>query len=302
MREAKRKRYIENLAAGIHTLAAKAEQLEEEAAVLDPAIKSCVPKKVRGQDRREYYIQVNPNKAVADGKIIRSYKQFEDIFLGMLERIGASGVRVTRADLAIDSFNPGDYELFQKLNKLLLCCLADELSVKNCYHTRDLWTNRSLSIAIKNDVMEAENYDKSAESGGKAESTNRLEIRSKRIRVSIEDEFLRRWFDRLDKAVDHFESVQQRYNQELARIWEEDQRKPEKSRDYISLTAFLLCYKDCIFTRRQLQSLLAMIGVENPERKAKNFKDRHTVEFFSKRDLILVCEGIKAAIKDFFEK
>lgn len=299
MRQAKRQQYIDNLQAGIHTLSGKADQIDEAAAGAEIMIKSCFPKKVRGQDRREYYLQINPNKA-GSGKMIRSYKQFTEIFFGMLERINAAGFRVTRADLAIDSDNAGDYELFQKLNKLLLCCLADEYEIKNCYHTRDLWSNKSLSVAIKNDVIEAENYDKSREAGEKSDVKNRLELRSKRMTKSIDQEFLIKWFDRLDKAVDHFQAVQDRYNAELLRIWKDDQQQQPKQREYLNLTAFLMQYRDCIFTRSQLQRLLESMGMENPKQKAKNFKDRHSIEFFSLADVKAVIGGIKAAMIRYF--
>lgn len=299
MRQAKRQQYIDNLQAGIHTLSGRADQIDEAAAGAETVIKSCFPKKVRGQDRREYYLQVNPNKA-GSGQMIRSYKQFEEIFFGMLDRINAINFRITRADVAIDTVNEGDYELFQKLNKLLLCCLADEYEIKNCYSTKDLWTNKSLSVAVKNDVIEAENYDKARAAGEKSEVKNRLELRSKRMTKSIDQEFLIKWFDRLDKAIDHFQAVQDRYNAELLRIWTDDQQQPPKQREYLNLTAFLMQYRDCIFTRSQLQRLLESMGMENSGQKAKNFKDRHTIEFYSLADVKAVVDGIKTAMINYF--
>lgn len=303
MRIEKRKKYIENIIAAIHTISGKADWVNDDVAVNNKAIKSCVPKKVPGKDRREFYLQMNLNtdKTIPSGSMIRSYGQFQEILLKTLDSIQATGFRITRADLAIDMFNDGDYQTFQKLNKLILCCLADAINIKNCYSTRDLWTNQSLSVAIKNDSIEAENYDKAKESDGKSKATNRLELRSKRIMRPLDEEFLAKWALRLDHAVEHFEDVQVRYNTELAALWNEDRKKPENCRDYVSLKAFLVQFQDCIFTRSQLRNLLEIIGVENAERAAKNFKDRHHVEFYSKKDLITVIEGIKSAMLTYFE-
>ena len=105
---------------------------------------------------------------------------------------------------------------------------------------------------------------------------------------------------RLDKALGHFECVQKRYNQELCNLWFKDQERADKDKLYVSLTAFLLQYKDCIYTRNQLEEFMELIGVENPKRKAKNFKDRHTIEFYSKTDLTLIIKAIKNATIKYF--
>lgn len=301
MRVEKRQKYIDNLKAGIHTLAGKADSVDEAAAAEEDSIKSCSKKKVRGQDRQEYYLQLNPNKAAPDGKMLRHYSDFEAVMVSILTSIGSTDFRITRADLAVDSENPHDFQLFQKLNKLLIACVADSEQIRNCYVSKDLWTNQSLSVAVKNDMIEMENYDKARESDNKSEVTNRLELRSKRISRQLDEEFLTKWFLRLDRAADRFVSVQERFNQELFALWTEDQKKPEKARDYMNITAFIMQYKDCIFTRRQLENLFEMVGSENPAKKAKNFKDRHTIEFFSKTDLLVIINGIKKTIIEYFE-
>lgn len=283
----------------LHTLSGKSAFCDESKAQEQMIVKTCYPKKVRNQDKKEYYLQLNPNKGVFGNGMIKSYSEFETVLFNALEEMQAINFRVTRADLCFNSDNIADYELFKKLNKLLICCIADAFNIKNCYQTADLWSNKSLSIAVKNDVIEAENYDKSVENPN-VPTKNRLELRSKRITGTMEEEFLEKWFCRLDKAMEHFELVQKRYNQELYKLWFTDQERPQKDRNYISLTAFLLMYKDCIFTRKQLVELLQMIGIENPVRKAKNFKERHTIEFYSKTDLKLIVKALKQATINYF--
>ena len=283
----------------LHTLSGKSAFCDESKAQEQMIVKTCYPKKVRNQDKKEYYLQLNPNKGVLGNGMIKSYSEFETVLFNALEEMQAINFRVTRADLCFNSDNISDYELFKKLNKLLICCIADAFNIKNCYQTAELWSNKSLSVAVKNDVIEAENYDKSVENPN-VPTKNRLELRSKRITGTMEEEFLEKWFCRLDKAMEHFELVQKRYNQELYKLWFTDQERPQKDRNYISLTAFLLMYKDCIFTRKQLVELLQMIGVENPVRKAKNFKERHTIEFYSKTDLKLIIKALKQATINYF--
>lgn len=293
-----RKQYIQNLQGAFHTLSGLCDFCDVEKAENEVIVKTCYPKKARGKDYYEYYLQVNPNKTVP-GSMIKKYSDFQVVLQQALERMEACNFRVTRADFCFNSDNVEDYELFKKLNRLLICCIADAENVKNCYKTYDLWSDKSLSVAIKNDRIEAENYDKSIEDPN-VETKNRLEIRSKRMNgKSLQDEFQENWFKRLDKALERFENVQERYNQELYRLWMQDLERSPKTKLYTSLTAFLLQYKDCIYTRKQLEKFLELIGVEHPKRKAKNFKDRHTIEFYSKTDLQIIVAALKKVILQY---
>lgn len=293
-----RNRYIQNLYACLHTLSGKCDCCNEQQADCEEIVRTSYPVKVREQDRYEHYLMLNPNNA-SPGSMLKTYSQFQSVLNQALERMEIECFRITRADLCFNSDDLHDYELFKKLNRLLICCLADAYNIKNCYQTADLWNYKSLSVAVKNDVMEAENYDKSIENPN-VETKNRLEFRSKRINGTLQDEFLQKWFVRLDKAQDHFENVQKRYNQELYKLWANDKARSQKEQVYTSLTAFLLMYRDCIYTRKQLVELLELIGVQNPKRTAKNFKDRHSIEFYSRTDLQLIIAAIKEATKKYF--
>ena len=301
MRTEKRKQYIQGIYATVHTIAGKCDNIDDSVNIGSGVLKSCVRKKKRGtKDQYIFYLQLNPNKTAGSRTMIKKYSDYKKIVQDILELMGIENFQITRADLALNSDNTGDYELFKKMNKLLICCLADENNIKNCYQSYDLWTNKSLSVAIKNDVLEAENYNKELESNNKVETKNRLEFRSKRIKGTLENEFMEKWFNRLDKAIDHFQAVQDHFNKALIEIWKADIEKDEKDRDFISLTAFLLRYKDCLFTRKQLEKLLELIGVEKPKVKAKNFKERHRIEFYSKTDIHLIICAIKKAIIKYF--
>lgn len=300
MRVQNRNQYIENLYACLHTLSAKCDYCNEVIADTEKIVKTSYPQKIRGKNEYEHYMMLNPNNAVGEHTMIKNYSDFNMVLQQALARMEVKNFKVTRADLCFNSDELGDYELFKKLNRLLICCIADSENIQNCYQTSDLWSDKSLSVAVKDHRIEVENYDKSIENPNVA-TKNRLEFRSKNLRgESLEDEFTKKWFARLDRAVEHFEAVQERYNKELNRLWDEDRNRSDKDKLYVSLTSFLLQYKDCIYTRKQLVELLEMIGIENPSSKAKNFKDRHTIEFFSKTDLKLIIEAIKSATIRYF--
>ena len=53
--------------------------------------------------------------------------------------------------------------------------------------------------------------------------------------------------------MNQFEAVQKHYNRELVKLWYTNIAKPKKDRDFLSMNAFILRFKDCIFTRKQLE-------------------------------------------------
>ena len=296
----KRIRYIQNLYAALHTLSGRCSTCNPNRAD-NSLVKNPQLKKKRNKDEYWYYLQLNPNQ-MYPGDLIRTYSEFrwalEQVLLFM--EVDPNDFTVTRADLSFNSNDPEDYELFKKLNKLLICCISDLMNIQNCYESRDLWTMDSLSIAIKGDYIEAENYHKALENPN-VQTKNRLELRSKRMRCEIAEEFRVKWAKRLDAAIDRFEVVQARYNEELVKIWNADVQKQEKERDFVSYTAFLMQFRDCIFTRNQLRELLALMGISNPEAAAKRFKDRHKVEFFSRTDLEEVVKALKHTMNEYFD-
>ena len=297
-----RDRYLKNIYAAVHTISGKCDNINDNVVIEPNIVGPCLRRKKRGKEGEyNFYLKLNANKAVSSTTMIKKYSEYKKIIQDVLELMEAENFQITRADLSFNSNDTEDYKLFKKLNKLLLCCLADANNIKNCYQSYDLWTNESLSIAIKNDIFEAENYNKELESHGTVETKSRLEFRSKRIKGTLENEFLGKWFKRLDTAVEHFEMVQNRFNAALLQIWKADIEKSDKDKDFISLTSFLLRYKDCIFSRKQLENLLEMMGVEKPQIKASKFKERHKIEFYSKTDLNVIVKALKKATENYFK-
>lgn len=254
------------------------------------------------------YVFINPNRDSFGGeKLITRYSGFVLKMQQILNELGAdlNEFDVIRADFCINSVDD-TYNEYQKLHRLLISCLAKAYKYKNCYVSCDLWDWQKLSIAIKKDDSEVENYNKKRQSMGKDESANRLELRSKRMSgSSIEYQFMCKWFERLDKAFECFDEVQKIQNDHLEKIYKEDlarRKELKKICKFASLNEFLRYYKECIYTRKQLIDLVSRFDeVKNPVNKAKKFKERNEIEFFSKKDLAVIIQTLKDKTKEYFE-
>lgn len=304
MKQEKKLHYVQNMYAGIHTISGVSSQ---EIAHIDPLVVEavkCNVRKVKNSDKKETYMRINPNKlANEDKSLIANYNEFKEYLDLTLDCCGLDPkeFKINRADMSFNSNNPQDYLLYRKLHRLLICCIADAYKFVNCYQTYDLWNYDSLNVAIKNDDYECENYNKDKESQGKDVVKNRLEIRSKRIKNSdMKYEFLCIWSEKLDNAICHFESVQERYNKNLAQLYLEDLKKPKNERKYYNHTSFCMQFSDCIFTSRQMVDLLNRMGIDNPQTKAKTFKRNHKIEYFSKADLQFIVNVIKKKTEEYF--
>lgn len=304
MNTSKRMKYADELNTnGIDTLSAyvhgQAERIGNET---QRNIKSCSYQ----PDKERTYIEVNANKQKnGNEKLITKYSEFKAKLKEILKELSKKpeDLDMIRADFCFNSKNEKSYHEYKKLHRLLISCLAKAYKFKNCYHSKDLWTHESLSIAIKKSDAEIENYNKKKESNGKDESCNRLEIRSKLMHgSSLEYHFLCKWFERLDKAREMFKEVQEESNRQLEKLYKEDLKKKKRDRDYLSLNAFLMQYRECIYCRKQMIDLLSRFDeIGDPEKKADKFKEKHKIEYFSQRDIDFLIEVLKKKLIEYFE-
>lgn len=255
-------------------------------------------------DNERTFLLINPNKQGEGESLITKYSDFVKKMEHILESVGADleEYDIVRADFCFNSRDISSYGTYQKIHRLLISCLAKAYKYKNSYVTHDLWDDERLSIAIKKDDSEVENYNKHRQSDGTDESANRLEFRSKRMSgTSIEYQFMTKWFERLDKARESFDDVQKKCNDHLERLYKNDIAKPPKERKYLSLNAFLLQYKESIYTRKQMIDLLSRFDeVKNPTKRADKFKDKHRIEYFSQKDLEYIIEVLKEKTTRYF--
>ena len=296
MKKDKLKNYT--LTAGIHTVAVKSQGAVDD---VQSEVEQCITASVhpgrKGSDMSTTSI-INPNKLFGD---LYSFDECCTAVQTILAGAGIDDYQVIRADMRFDSPDLNHYREFQKLNRYLISALAVAYKVKNAYCSVNLFSQKQLSVAVKNKYFEIENYDKAAESHGKDPAASRFEIRSKCFKdQDLRKEFLERWPKRLEKAMKHLEEVQGAYNDSLEDLYREGLGADEVR--FRSMTDFLIQYQDCIFCKKQLVEFLGRFPdrIKNPVTYAENFKKRYKIEYFSESDIQYAVNEITRAAGEFF--
>lgn len=266
-------------------------------------IVNCNIRKVRNENKNETYMRVNPNMN-NNGYILTEYTAFKKVMQDAFDELGVSDFKWKRVDLSFNTLDNKHFDNYTKLNRLLIACIANSTNDKNTYDTKNFWNGKTKSLATKNQLREVEFYDKADESQNKSPYFSRLELRSIRMNGDIEHEFLKVWFARLDNAIEEFEAVQDRFNQNMAEIYLDDLGKKKHDREFMSINSFLMTRRDYIFTSSQMKQLLMLLGLtkEEAKNKAYNFKKYHTIEYFKRKDLEVIVADIKAKIIEYFSK
>lgn len=284
------------LTASIHTMAIKSPGLLDN--VKDTLILKCITSSSQNQNgSRTTTSIINPNKLAGD------LFRYSDFTAALDKIVAGAGIndeyKLLRVDMRFDSYDAQHYRLYAKLNRYLISALAVTYNVQNCYKTVNLFSEQQLSVAIKNKYFEVENYDKAAESAGTDIAMSRLEERSKSWQDNdIRREFIDHWFRRWDKAAEHLQDVQNRYNAELAKLYFED----TGVRHFLNAREFITRYQDCIFCKAQMIDLCGRIGISgDPQNYAENYKKRYGIEYFSQKDVKAAIDEIKRATLQFFD-
>ena len=284
-----------NLTGSIHTLSIKSPGIVED---IQEEVSSCIIASSQTKNSPTTTSIINVNKLIGD---VFRYSEFETVFDTILAGAGIDEYAIVRADMRFDSYDADHYRQYAKLNRYLISALAVTYKVRNAYRSTNLFTQRQLSIAIKNKYFEAENYDKHAESNGSDAAESRLEERSKHwTDKDLKREFTDGWFRRWDKAIENLDLVQKTYNDALEQVYRADKNAyPTRFR---SMTDFLIQYQDCIFCKAQMIDLLSRFPeeVKNPVTRAENHKKRYGIEYFSKKDVQRAIKEVKRATSEFF--
>ncbi|MCH1982840.1 hypothetical protein MCG98_09710 [Ruminococcus sp. OA3] len=283
-----------HLRGSIHTLTIKSNGIVTN---VDDAVKRCITSITTTNNGLRTSSKLNLNNLTGD---INTYPDFLTALDTVTAGAGIHQYDLVRVDMRFDSSDDDHYIKYAKLNRLLISMLACAYHVRNCYKTVDLFTEQQLSVAIKNDDFEVENYDKRAESGGTDTAKSRLEIRSKRMRgQDISYEFTVNWNRRWEKALQHFSTMQQRYNDGLERIYHQSINAYPKK--FKNITDFLMQYQNCIFCKEQMIDLLQRLNTKNPETKFQNYKSRYGIDLFTITDARHAIGEIQRATRTFFE-
>ena len=279
------------------------EVIDLDKANKNDIIVNCNIRKVRNKDKNETHMRVNPNKN-NNGYILTEYTAFQKVMQDVFEELGVKEFKWKRVDMSFNTMDNKYYANYTKLNRLLIACIANSTNDKNTYDTNNFWNGKTKSLATKNQLREVEFYDKADESQNRSPYYSRLELRSVRMNGDIEHEFLEVWFERLDKAIEEFEAVQNRFNQNMAEIYLEDLAKKKHDREFLSINSFLMTRRDYIFTSSQMKKLLMLLGLstEEAQNKAYNFKKYHSIEYFKREDIEEIVADIKEKIIEYFSK
>lgn len=311
-----------SLNASLHTVQIKTPATVEN---VDKKIYNCVRISNRNKNgTAASVIKINANELQGD---LFSFDEFRNVFTLIVNGMSIDSFNVIRADMRLDNYDSQHYERYSKLNKYLIAAIAVTYKAKNCYITRNLFTEKQLSVAVKTDYIQIENYNRSAKSeiegNCKEPAKARLELRTmprqwRTIRIKnekqlllmteseasnwnvdyLKNEFMGSWFVRLDKSIRNLDKVEERYNSELKKMYDEGKNSyPKKFR---SVTDFIMQYQDCIFTRQQLINLIDSLGIENAEQKAKDYRKRYGIQLFNSADVERAVAEIKRAIIQYF--
>lgn len=299
------------LKGSFHTLEIKSlEYIQPD----DKKINDCIVTRIN-ENGTEAISKINPNKLHGD---LFAFSEFQNTMQAILDASGISSYRFTRTDLRLDNYDEQHYKAFAKLNKYLIAAMALAYSTKNNYKALDLFTENQISVAIKNDYFQLENYDrkhKNKITGNKVEPAKaRLEERTtarqwrqiyndeyanQKINMNLlAHEFLTRWAERWKKARTNLDKVQDAYNEALVKKYHAGLNK--KPVQFRSLTDFLIQNQDCIFSSKQMIDLLARLDVKNPKERAKYHKKKYGIEYFSIKDVDYALAEINRATEEYF--
>jgi hypothetical protein len=245
-----------------------------------------------GEIRYNYKINVSTYSNRAD---IKSLEDYMDALAKTMDELGISELELARCDIKFDSYEDNFSTMF-KMNKLLVLLIAHTNNIKNRYESKDPLRLNDLTVRVQNNYLEAENYDKQAQSNYRDNVKNRLELRCKRLLQG--NKGLRGcfdfWFKKLDKLPMYYDAFQMLCNTYLIKKWHEENGNKVKS-----IAEFIRKYESNIYSRKQLIALFGKLGVNNPERAADKFKSNSHIEYITLNDLKMYVRKIKESACDF---
>lgn len=255
--------------------------------------------------------KANPDKIIEGGG--NSIDKFKQVLQYIAEHCkGATELFISRIDYRFDDMS-NDYYRFYKLNRLLLSLIATYYGAKNRYASSDLLTAEKLTVRFDHDSTDlhisGEYYNKARQEPS-GEVKTRLELRSRQLYIPFldgcdyESFMLAEWLERLQEVInkDNFNAVIQNCSESLIDLYEKEQA------EFGNVTEFLTCYRDNIYTSKQLTQLYSILNNAETAKQCA-YKYRHgdsktkgrKLPCFSVTDLQLYADKLTAAAYKFFE-
>ena len=260
-------------------------------------IKGLHRRQSRNGDTGTFELVLNPNKYANQDQLF--YKDDCINSIGyMIEEMNILDCEISRVDLAYDTYNEGDYQLYHKLNRFLLSLIANKYKIKNAYKSSDLWNDDGISLKIKDRKFDIENYDKSLqEPNGKV--TNRFETRVKEIYEPDVSQAIAEAENRTLKIL--CESVTEKnYDAVVNRLTDNITKKTE-GKTKKEVDKILYSKQELIVDTSQLTPIFKEVGYTNPLKRAQRFMHDNNIEKISFNMVNDYAEDIKKAIKNYSE-
>lgn len=213
---------------------------------------------------------------------------------------------ISRIDVAIDN-NVDDFDTTLKINRYLLSAMycSDE-SLRNSYESRDFiqMVNLNCKLTSMANDIQIEYYNKLADAKRKKYNTgakSRLELRM--IGNIKYNNFQRYYLSLLGRALDSLVLAEKTANENL--LIKYQHYKSDCNNEKRKQNSFIISNADCIYSKRQLISLLLMLNPDMTEmqavKRASNLKSRHkvTLEYFTKSDMTAYINQLKKLIVDY---
>lgn len=268
----------------------KAEQI--------PMIKGLHARQSRNGNTGNFELVLNPNK-YADQEQLFYRDDCVNSLDYMIYEMDIIDAKISRVDLAYDTYSEGDYKLYCKLNRLLLALIANKEDCKNAYVSKDFWNDDIISMKIKMRSFDIENYDKALqEQDGKV--TNRFEIRVKEIYDADVSQAIAKAENKALKILN--EAVtKENYNAVVDRFTYNILLKISAAEDKEEVENILYSKQQLIINASQLTQIFEAVDYYNPTKKAERFINKKHIEKISFNMVKNYAEDIKKAIKNYHE-
>ena len=288
----------------------------------------CIDKRWYNNRYGVYHMIVNPHKLyrAEDGRFEFKYRSLRNILKDMdtiKNDICIDDFIIKRMDICIDAAWERRYEYTNKLTRLIMLMLADQIgNMNNRYLSDDPLTLDPKSITMMNGTkntatLSMEHYNRRLHDQtdwANTPVTNRFELRAMREqagRSHTAEDILNNWIGRFEKLTeDHLQRVTDTINKGIFDRWM-DYEIPQERLGTSLWNAFLFGQADHLYTRKQLQALFELNQYWNywmPGGTAgvRNFLDKKRfgsmVELYTFKDIQAEIGYMLDALKRFRDK
>lgn len=260
-------------------------------------------------------LKFNPNAYY--GQWITSPDLFNALMQKAMNDVGIVNYELTRLDIAFDSCKDNDFELYSKLNRLLISLISISENLPDRYESKDFLKLDSLNIKAESTCgdKQVEAYNKKVEAALKnrqTDVTNRLEFRRGNLdrRKSPNDynTLMAEWLKELRQAIvkQNIIAVETEINTKLVELYRDNMylynSKRAKQESLHGINRFITANQAYIYTKRQLIALYEAFGISRPIDRADNFKRNRYIEFFSQSDLERYINKLEATAEEYIQQ